>query len=134
MKKKTKVMCNGIAKRTVWRGIEIDREILEEVNEYQYLERCKTANSQVDTEKDQRINIGWKRFRLCMISLFITLTKVLNTVILLSMMCGVETLTKQQEEKLAIPQRIMERVTSKYLTSRRTKYGTRTSGKNHRHY
>ena len=44
-KKKTKIMCNGAAKRQQKRGISVDREQLEEVDEYKYLGRLLTPEN-----------------------------------------------------------------------------------------
>ena len=52
--KKTKIMCNGIARRQR-RGVQIDREQLEEVSEYKYLKRLITSKNEMSKENDHRI-------------------------------------------------------------------------------
>eukprot|EP00794_Sanderia_malayensis_P006797 gene6797-7563_t len=116
-KKKTKIMCNGIAKKRRRKGIMIDGEQLEEVDEYKYLGRLLTSGNEMAKEVDERITSAWKRFGqystfmrdqrmpLCL------KRKIMNTVILPSMTYGAETwsLTNHQREKLAVTQRSMER-------------------------
>eukprot|EP00794_Sanderia_malayensis_P002427 gene2427-2794_t len=116
-KKKTKIMCNGIAKKRRRKGIMIDGEQLEEVDEYKYLGRLLTSGNEMAKEIDERITSAWKRFGqystfmrdqrmpLCL------KRKITNTVILPSMTYGAETwsLTNHQREKLAVTQRSMER-------------------------
>ena len=116
-KKKTKIMCNKTAKKSARSGISVNNEVLEEVNEYQYLGRLMTSENEIGAEVDKRIKIGWQKFGqysnfmkdkkmpICL------KRKVLNTVIIPAMTYGAETwsLTKKQEEKLAVAQRSMER-------------------------
>lgn len=59
-KKKTKIMCNEVAKTQHRRGILIEVEQLEEVNEYKYLGRLLTPENEMAKEMDQRITAGWR--------------------------------------------------------------------------
>uniref|UniRef100_A0A3P8SJP4 Reverse transcriptase domain-containing protein n=1 Tax=Amphiprion percula TaxID=161767 RepID=A0A3P8SJP4_AMPPE len=61
-KRKTKIMCNEVARRTRRNGISIDGEQLEEVEEYKYLGRMLTPGNEMAREIDERITAGWKRF------------------------------------------------------------------------
>ena len=118
-KKKTKIMCNEVAKRQHRRGISIDGEQLEEVNKYKYsyLGRLLTPENEIAKEIDQRITAGWRRFG--QYSTFLKdqkipmclKRKIMNIVILPTMTYGAETwlLMKHQKEKLAVAQRSMER-------------------------
>ena len=116
-KRKTKIMCNEVARRTRRNGISIDGEQLEEVEEYKYLGRLLTPGNEMAREIDGRITAGWKRFGqyssflkdkkipMCMKE------KIIDTVILPSMTYGAETwsLTQHLKNKLAVAQRSMER-------------------------
>ena len=116
-KRKTKIMCNEVARRTRRNGISIDGEQLEEVEEYKYLGRLLTPGNEMAREIDGRITAGWKRFGqyssflkdkkipMCMKK------KIIDTVILPSMTYGAETwsLTQHLKNKLAVAQRSMER-------------------------
>ena len=109
-KKKTKIMCNEIAKRRQRKGILIDGEQLEEVEEYRYLGRLLTPGNEMAKEIDERITSAWKRcgqystflrdqrMPICL------KRKIMDTVILPAMTYGAETwsLTNHQREKLAI--------------------------------
>jgi hypothetical protein len=118
-KKKTKIMCNVVAQREPRKGITIDGERLEEVDEYKYLGRMLTPRNEMSTEINQRITAGWRRFG--QYSHFLKnrnipnclKKKIMDTVILPSLTYGAETwaLTKQQSRKLAAAQRSMERST-----------------------
>ena len=57
-KKKTKIVCNGVAKRQQKKGISVDGEQLEEVDEYKYLGRLLTPENEMAKEIDQRITSG----------------------------------------------------------------------------
>ena len=48
-KKKTKIMCNEVARRKPRKGIIIDGEKLEEVDEYKYLGRMLTPGNEMST-------------------------------------------------------------------------------------
>ena len=61
-KRKTKIMCNEVARRTRRNGISIDGEQLEEVEEYKYLGRLLTPGNEMAREIDGRRKAGWKRF------------------------------------------------------------------------
>ena len=61
-KKKTKVMCNEVARRRPRRRVMIDAKQLEEVAEYKYLGRLITSGNEMDKEIDQRIMSGRRRF------------------------------------------------------------------------
>jgi hypothetical protein len=116
-KKKTKIMCNEIARKGRRTGIMVDGEQLEEVNEYKYLGRLLTPGNEMAKEIDERITSAWKRFG--QYSTFLRdqrmpmclKRKIMNTVILPSMTYGAETwsLTKRHRHKLAVTQRSMER-------------------------
>ena len=60
--KKTKIMCNDVARSRLRTGVMIDREQLEEVTEYKYLVRLVTPGNDISKEIAQRITSGWKRF------------------------------------------------------------------------
>ena len=49
-KKKTKIMCNEVARRRPRRGVMIDAEQLEEVIEYKYLGRLITSGNELSKE------------------------------------------------------------------------------------
>ena len=111
-KKKTKIMCNEVAKSRLRTVVMIDGEQLEEVTEYKYLGRLVTSGNDISKEIAQRLTSGWRRFgeyshflkdRKIPICLKRT-TK--DTVILPAMTYGAETwaLTKHQEKKLAVAQ------------------------------
>jgi len=116
-KKKTKIMCNEVARRRTRSGITVDGENLEEVEEYKYLGRMLTPRNEMSTEINQRIAAGWRRFG--QYSHFLKekniphslKRKIMDTVILPSLTYGSETwaLTKHQKGKLAAAQRSMER-------------------------
>ena len=111
-KKKTKIMCNEIAKRRQRKGILIYGEQLEVVEEYKYLGRLLTPGNEMAKEIDERITSAWKRFG--QYSTFLRdqrmpiclKRKIMDTVILPAMAYGAETwsLTSHQREKLAIIQ------------------------------
>uniref|UniRef100_A0A3P9I9K1 ribonuclease H n=1 Tax=Oryzias latipes TaxID=8090 RepID=A0A3P9I9K1_ORYLA len=61
-KKKTKIMCNEIARKRRRKGIIVDGEQLEEVDEYKYLGRLLTPGNEMPKEIDERVTSGWKRF------------------------------------------------------------------------
>ena len=116
-RKKTKIMCNEIARKRKRKGIIVDGEQLEEVDEYKYLGRLLTPGNEMAKEIDERVTSAWKRFG--QYSTFLRdqrmpmclKRKIMNTVILPSMTYGAETwsLTNRQREKLAVTQRSMER-------------------------
>lgn len=116
-KKKTKVMCNEVARRKKRNAVFVDGEQLEEVEEYKYLGRLLTPGNEMASEIDDRITAGWKRFG--QYSTFLKdqkmpiclKKKIMDSVILPAMTYGAETwsLTKRQKEKLAVTQRSMER-------------------------
>ena len=116
-KKKTKIMCNVTARKKQRVGIAINGEKLEEVDEYKYLGRLLTPANEMETEINQRITSGWRRFGqyshfLKEKNIPICLKrKIMDTVILPSLTYGAETwsLTKHQMKKLAVAQRSMER-------------------------
>ena len=117
-KKKTKIMCNEVARSTLRTGVMIDGEQLEEVTEYKYLGRLVTSGNDNSKEIAQRITSGWRKFgeyrhvlkdRNIPICLKRT---IMDTVTLPGMTYGAETwaLTKHQEKKFAVAQRSMERL------------------------
>ena len=61
-KKKTKIMCNEVARRRPRTGVKIDAEQLEEVTEYKYLGRLITSGNELSKEIGERITSGWRRF------------------------------------------------------------------------
>ena len=116
-KKKTKIMCNEVARRRQRYGISIDGEHLEEVDQYKYLGRLLTPGNEMAKEIDQRIKSGWRRF-----GQYINFLKdkrmpmclkrrIMDTVIVPAMTYGAKTcsLTNNQKQKLAVAQRSMER-------------------------
>ena len=116
-KKKTKIMCNEVARRRPRTGVKIDAEQLEEVTEYKYLGRLITSGNELSKEIGERITSGWRRFgdyshflRDKKIPTCLK-RKIMDTVILPAMTYGAETwtLTKHLERKLAVAQRSMER-------------------------
>ena len=115
-KKKTKAICNEVARRRPRRGVMIDAEQLEEVAEYKYLGRLITSGNEMNKEIDQRITSGW-RFGECSHFLkdskipICLKRKIMDMVILPVMTYGAETwtLTTLQERKMAVAQRSMER-------------------------
>ena len=116
-KKKTKIMCNEIARKRSRKGIIVDGEQLEEVNEYKNLGRLLAPGNEMAKEIDERVTSAWKRFG--QYSTFLRdqripmclKRKIMNTVILPKMKYGAETwsLTNHQREKLAVTQRSVER-------------------------
>ena len=115
-KKKTKIMCNEVARSGLRTGVMIDGEQLEEVTEYKYLGRLVTSGNDISKEIAQRITSEWRRFG--EYSYFLEDRKIpiclkrtiMDTVILPSMTYGAETWaqTKHQEKKLAVAQPSME--------------------------
>ena len=114
--KKTKIMCNAVARSRLRTGLMIDREQLEEVTECKYLGRLVTSSNEISKEIGQRKTSGWRRFgeyshflkdRKIPIRLK---RKIMDTVILPAMTYGTETcaLTKHQEKKLAVAQRSID--------------------------
>ena len=116
-RKKTKIMCNEIARKRRRKGIIVDGEQLEEVDEYKNLGRLLTPGNEMAKEIDESVTSAWKRFG--QYSTFLRdqrmpmclKRKIMNTIILPSMTYGAETwsLTNRQREKLAVTQRSMER-------------------------
>ena len=117
-KKKTKIMCNEVARSRLRTGVIIDGEQLEEVTEYKYLGTLVTSGNDISKEIAQRKASGWRRFE--EYSHFLKDRKIpiclkraiIDTVILPAMTYGAETwaLTKRQGKKLAVAQRSMERL------------------------
>ena len=116
-KKKTKIMCNEVARRRPRTGVKIDAEQLEEVTEYKYLGRLITSGNELSKEIGERVTSGWRRFgdyshflRDKKIPTCLK-RKIMDTVILPAMTYGAETwtLTKHLERKLAVAQRSMQR-------------------------
>ena len=117
-KKKTKIMCNEVARSRLRTGVMIDREHLEEVTEYKYLGRLVASGNDISKEIAQRITSGWRRYG--EYSYFLKDRKIplclkrtiMDTVILPAMTYGAETcdLTKHHEKKLAVAQRSMDRL------------------------
>ena len=64
-KKKTKIMCNGMARSRLRTGVMIDTEQLEEVTEYKYLGRLVTSGNKSGKEIGQRLRSGWRRLTDC---------------------------------------------------------------------
>ena len=56
--KKTKIMCNEIARRGLREGIEIGDEVLEKEEEYRYIGKLLTPANNIDREIDARITTG----------------------------------------------------------------------------
>ena len=57
----TKIMCNEKArKESMKKGIRVDGEDLEDVEEVQYLGRLVTPSIQMRREIDEKITVGWK--------------------------------------------------------------------------
>ena len=56
--KKTKIMCNEVARRRLRTGVMVDSEQLEEVTEYTYPERLVTSGNEISKEIDQRMISG----------------------------------------------------------------------------
>ena len=107
-KKKTKIMCNEVARSRLRIGVMIDREQLEEVTEYKYLGRLVTSGNEISKEIARRITSRGRRFgeyshflkdRKIPICLK---RKIMDMVILPAMTYGAETwaLTKHQEKKI----------------------------------
>ena len=61
-KKKTKIMCNEVARNRLRTGAMIDREQLEEVTEYNYLGGLVASHNEMSKGIGQRITSGWRRF------------------------------------------------------------------------
>ena len=106
-KKKTKIMCNEVARRRPRTGVKIDAEQLEEVTEYKYLGRLITSGNELSKEIGERITSGWRRFgdyshflRDKKIPTCLK-RKIMDTVILPAMTYGAETwtLTKTSREE-----------------------------------
>ena len=116
-KKKTKIMCNTVAKQQHRRGILIEEQ-LEEVNKYKYLGRLLTPENEMVKDIDQKRTAGRKRFGQYNIFMkdqempICLKGKFMNTVILPAMTYGAEiwSLAKYQKEKLAVVKRSMERL------------------------
>ena len=116
-KRKTKVMCNEIARKRQRKGVEIDGVTLEEVEEYKYLGKLLTPRNEISAEINQRVTAGWRRFGqysqfLKEKNIPISLKrKIMDTVILPALTYGAETwaLTDHQTRKIAAAQRSMER-------------------------
>eukprot|EP00795_Rhopilema_esculentum_P008762 gene8762-biopygen9749 len=116
-RKKTKIMCNEIARKRRRKKIIVDGEQLEEVDDDKYLGRLLTPGNEMAKEIDERVTSAWKRFG--QYSTFLRdqrmpmclKRKIMNTVILPSMTYGAETwsLTNCQRQKLAVTQRSMKR-------------------------
>ena len=110
--KKTKIMCNDVARRRLRTGMMIDAEQLEEVTEYKYLGRLVTSGNGISKEIGQTLTsgLGWRRFEEYNHFLnerkspIFLKRKIIDTVILPAMSYGAEiwTLTKHQEKKLAV--------------------------------
>ena len=64
-KKKTKIMCNEVARRRPSTRVMVDAEKLEEVTEYTYLGRLITSGSEMNKEIGKKIISGWRRFGEC---------------------------------------------------------------------
>ena len=110
---KTKVMYNDNTQRRV---IKVEEEIIEEVQEYNYLGQVLKLTKDNENEVKRRIILGWKAFgkqrHIMKSSLPICLKrKVYNQCILPTMIYGSETwkLTKTMTNKLRSAQRAMER-------------------------
>ena len=63
IKKKTKIMCNEVARSRLRTGMMIDGEQIEEVTEYKYLGRLVTSGNDISKEIPQRLTSGWRRFK-----------------------------------------------------------------------
>ena len=61
-RKKTKIMCNEVARSRLRTGVMTDGEQLEEVTEYKYLGRLVTSGNDISKEIVQRITSTWRRF------------------------------------------------------------------------
>ena len=113
-KKKTKIMCNEVARSRLRTRVKIDGEELEEVIEYKYLGRLVTSGNEISKEIGQRITSGWRRFG--EYSYFLKdrdpyLPEEKNHRYR-HLTYGTEnwSLTKYQEKKLTVGQRSMERL------------------------
>ena len=60
--RKTKIMCNEVARSRLRTGVMIDGEQLEEVTEYKYLRKLVTSGNKISKEIGGRITSGWRRF------------------------------------------------------------------------
>ena len=117
-KKKTKIMCNEVARSRLRTGLMTDGEQLEEVTEYKYLGRLVTSGNDISKDIAQRITLGSRRFGEYSHSLkdrkipIYLKTTIMDTVILPAMTYGTKTwaLTKHQERKPAVAQQSMERL------------------------
>ena len=114
LNKKTKIMCNEVARSRVRKGLMIDREQFEEVTDYKYLGRLVTSGNEISKEIAQRIKSGCRRFgeyshflkdRKIPICLERT---IIDTVSLPAMTCGAETWASGEEA--AVAQRSMEKL------------------------
>ena len=61
-KKKTKIICNELARSRLRTRVLIDAEQLEKVTEYEYLGILVTSGNEINKEIGQRIASGRKRF------------------------------------------------------------------------
>ena len=61
-KKKTKIMCNEMARRRPRTRVMIAAEQLEEVTAYKSLGRLITPSNEMSKEMSERITSGWRRF------------------------------------------------------------------------
>lgn len=110
--KKTKVMSNGILE-----NICINGEQIESVKEYIYLGQSVSFENQTGREVHRRIALAWNKYwslKEIMKNKQINLNikkKVYETIIMPSLTYGCQTWTlrKEDEEKLAVSQRKMER-------------------------
>ena len=114
-KKKTKTMCNEVARSRLRTGLVIDGEQLEEVTEFKYLGGLVQSGNDISKEIAQRITSGWRRFaeysnclKYRKIPICLKRT-IVDTVILPPMTYEPEiwTLTKHQEKNLAVARRSM---------------------------
>ena len=116
-KRKTKIICNEVARSTLRTGLMIDREQLEEVTECKYLGRLVTSGNDISKKNSSENNITmekiWGVYFLKDRKIPICLKRtIMDAVILPAMTYRAETwaLTKHQEKKLAVAQRSMERL------------------------
>ena len=116
--KKTKIMCNEVARSRLRTGVMIDGEQLEKVTESKFLGRLVTSGNDISKEIAHRMRSRWRRFGeyshfLKDKEIPICLKRtIMDTVILPAMTYGADTwaLTKHQEKKLAVAQESMERL------------------------
>ena len=59
-KRKTKIMCNDVARSKLRTGVMIGGEQLEEVTEYKYLGRLVTSGNDISKVIAQRTTSGWR--------------------------------------------------------------------------